>query len=561
MNFKNIIAIASILVLATSCIGGYLDVNDNPNKPTVGELNKLLTGAEQETSMAFAPGRYIGQGLSSYVFHLSSRETNNYGMSSSYAMLGNTWLQSYIYALKNTNAVIRTAEESENWIYAGIGKLLKAYVFTGVVDLWGDVPYHEFDVEGNYAPALDSSKDVYNALFDLIDEAIADLKKTEGNLLKPGADDLIYNGSVSKWVKMGNTLKLKLLVQSRKAKGDVAGWNEKLSAVLSENNFIGNGEDFEFKHTKKNNPEERHPAYTAEYEGGQSTFYISPWLYETMTGKDLNVTDNPFTNITDPRVPYYWVNQIKADGTAQNATDYRDGAFVSIFFASNATAAGNDQRATSTFIGIYPCGGKYDDGEGGKCDKNVGTGVAPEKMLQAYSVPFMLAELYLTGEATGDAKAAFKAGVERSITHVNSVTKAAAADGIIVPAIADGEKATPLTDFINKLLVAYDNAGSNEEKLRVVMTQKWIANYFNPVEAYSDIRRTGYPKTLDQSTQYAKSPYKSDKEPAVGPIEIPLSGLNAFPRVMWYPATEITRNPNVTNQGRNLTVPNLFWDK
>lgn len=50
------------------------------------------------------------------------------------------------------------------------------------------------------------------------------------------------------------------------------------------------------------------------------------------------------------------MNQIKNDATAQNNTDYRDGAFVSIFFASAGAAAANDQRVTSTFIGIYPCG-------------------------------------------------------------------------------------------------------------------------------------------------------------------------------------------------------------
>ena len=93
------------------------------------------------------------------------------------------------------------------------------------------------------------------------------------------------------------------------------------------------------------------------------------------------------------------------------------------------------------------------------------------------------------------------------------------------------------------------------------MTQKWIANFFNPVEAYNDIRRTGYPRLLDPSTDYAKSPYKSSKAPELGPIDIPLKGINAYPRAMWYPTSEVTRNPNVTNSGRNLSTPLVFWDK
>lgn len=553
-----IYVLASALMINTSCTKDFLDINDDPNKPTTAELNKVLTGAEYDVAKSFAPGNYIGTSLPSYVFHLSSREVDNFGITASQATLGNTWQQAYAYGLKNTNAVIKAAESTDNLIYAGIGKLLKAYTFASIVDLWGDIPYKEFDIEGNYAPAVDRGQDVYNGLFGLIDEAIGNLNNTESaNLLKPAADDVIYKGDKAKWIRMGNTLKLKLLVQSRKAKTEITDWNSKLSALLTENNFMKSGEDFEFKHTKKDNPDERNPAYVDEYLGGQSTYFISPWLYETMNGMDLNVKDNPFTGIVDPRIPYYWVNQIKADAAAQNATDYRNGAFVSIFFGSNSSGAGNDQRVTSTFVGIYPCGGKYDDGKGGKCDKSVGTGVAPEKMLQAYSVPFLLAELYLTGEATGDAKEALSNGIKRSMAHVNSVSQAAKADGAAVPTIGDETIGT----FITKVANRYDAASDNSEKLRIVMTQKWIANFFHSVEAYSDIRRTGYPTLLPQNTAYAQSPYKSNKEPEVGPMDIPLKGLNAFSRALWYPTDEVTRNPNVVNSGRNLTSPILFWDK
>lgn len=547
-------ALIPTLLACTSC-SKYLDINDNPNKPTTAELNKVLTGAEYDIAMSFASGNYIGSSLPSYVFHLSSREVDNYGIMNSTSTLGNTWQQGYVYGLKNTNAVIKAAEEGNNMIYAGIGKLMKAYAFANLVDLWGDIPYEEFDIEGNYAPKLDRSQDIYNSLLALIDEAIGNLEDTNAsNLLKPASDDLIYSGNVDKWVRMGNTLKLKLLVQSRKSKNDIPDWNTKLSTLLAENNFMRNGEDFEFKHTAKDSPDERHQAYVDEYLGGQSTYYISPWIYETMSGKNLNVTDNPFVNIKDPRIPYYWVNQIKADSEAQNATDYRDGAFVSIFFASNSSGASNDQRETSTFIGIYPCGGKYDNGQGGKCDAKVGNGIAPEKMLQSYSVPFILAELYLTGEASGDAKSALEEGIERSIIHVNAVAKASDPN---VPAISTENKDA----FIEQVLKKYDAAGSDEEKLRIVMTQKWIANFFNPVEAYTDIRRTGYPTLLPKNTTYAQSPYKTSQVPEQGPVNIPLKGINAFPRAMWYPSSEVTRNPNVTNEGRNLSNPILFWDK
>ena len=544
----------TLILLATSCQKDFLDINTDPNLPTTAELPKLLTNVEYNAGMTFAPGYYMGSILPSYVHHLTSREVDNYGISATAANLGNTWLQAYVSTLKNADAVIMSAETEENMIYAGIGKLIKAYVFAGLVDLWGDIPYSEFNVEAITAPKADASQDIYNNLISLIEEAKANLNDTEAaNLLKPKDADIIYKGDVEKWIRMANTLEMRLLVQSRKAKGEITDWSAKLTALLNENNFLQNGEDFELKHSAQDNPDERNQAYVDEYLGGQSTYYINPWFYEIMSGKTYNAKENPFAGITDPRIPYYWVNQKRATDEAQNETDYRDGAFISILMASNSSAAGNDQRATSTFIGIYPCGGKYDDGQGGKCDQSVGNGIAPEKMIQAYSVPFMLAELVLAGEIAGDAKAYLQEGIEKSVYHVNSVSVTSNAT---VPTIG-GET---LTTFLENIMKKYD-AASAEGKMEIVMTQKRIAKYFNSVEAYNDIRRTGYPKLFAPENGEAISPYLKDKTPTVGPQIVPLKGLNAFQRIMWYPNSEISRNPNIKNTGRNVSSSNVFWDK
>lgn len=556
-----------LLLLNVSC-GKYLDINDDPYKPTEAQIGKVLTGSQVEMANVFAPGYYIGPSLSSYTFHLTIKEVDNFGLIPSFPSLGNTWQQAYVFALKNIDFVIDEGIKENNMIYAGIGKLMKAYLFAGLVDIWGDIPFSEFNkVDDTKSPKIDSSKDIYNGLLDLIDEAVQDLsmKEVEGNpinTLKPGSDDLIYGGDVEKWKRMANTLELKLLVNSRKAKGEVPEWSSRLNNLLAKKDFIKAGEDFEFKHTAKDNPDERHPGYVDEYLGGQKGQFISPWLYETMVGKDVNVKDNPFKNIKDPRIPYYWYNQITTKGQAQNETDYRDGSFVSIFFASNSSYAGNDQGQTMSCIGIYPCGGKFDYGddeanaEGLKplVNKDVGNGVAPEKMLQAYSVPFMLAELYLTGEAQGDAREALKNGIEASIAHVNAVAQGSDKE---VPAIEEEAKET----FINKVLEVFD-ASDNDGKLKVVMTQKWIANFYHPVEAYTDMRRTGYPKIVDTSFgSKAQSPYASDRSGVVGPVDIPLGGINGYQRALYYPTSEVTRNNNVTNVDRNVMNPVLFWDK
>ena len=106
-----------------------------------------------------------------------------------------------------------------------------------------------------------------------------------------------------------------------------------------------------------------------------------------------------------------------------------------------------------TCVGIYPVGGKYDDGNGGAISAKTGTGIAPDKMLQAYSVPFMKAELVLAGEASGDAAALLSEGISASLTHVNTVSKAADAS---CPTIS----ADAATEFINNVLSRFDAANA-----------------------------------------------------------------------------------------------------
>ena len=97
----------------------------------------------------------------------------------------------------------------------------------------------------------------------------------------------------------------------------MTGWKSELTALLTENNFLANDEDLEFPHTDTKTPmDERNNTFIDEYEGGQKSVWISPWLYEVMNGKFYNFKDNPFKGIKDPRTNYYYYNQCTASGDA-----------------------------------------------------------------------------------------------------------------------------------------------------------------------------------------------------------------------------------------------------
>lgn len=548
----------AILLYLGSCTDDYLDINDDPNSPTTPELNQLLSGSQYYMVQALSQGNFIGTGLSSYVHHLVSREVQNYGMTPGANNPYNTWNYLYTYVLTDYDAIIANAEPEDNLIYAGIARTLKAYTFSVMVDLWGDVPFSEFNIPGLTAPSPDSSKDIYNALLTLLEEGKANLTAEAENKLKPGKDDFFYAGNAAKWVRLNNTIKLKLLLQSRKAKSDITDWQSKFNALISENAFIKEGEDFQFWFNNVTNPsDERHPAFSSLY--GQHTHFISPYFYETMMGHTYNTTDNPFAGIEDPRVPYYFYNQLP-DGArtdTESPHEYRNGNFVSIFFATTGPNSAGSNDHSYTKYGIYPIGAKYDDGTGGRiATAEEPTGIAPHKIITYAALKFMLAELALVGETTGDAAAILEEAIEASIDHVHSVVDKNEAAKNPAPKIGTSVREF----FVNAILTRF-NAANTEGKMRILMTQKWIHNFMSPVDVYTDYRRTGYPVFFDpQKTQdpgFGVNPTVTERSDA----RVPIATLASFPRSLYYPTNSETElNPNMT-QKTNLSTPFVFWDK
>lgn len=559
---NNKIFLFGVGLLAFSLAGCDLDINTDPYKVTELDVAQLLTAAEYEVAATFSEGGYINTPLEAYVQHTASREADNYSMREGDSWLGNTWEQAYRYAIKNCDEVIAQGESAGDSFFAGVGRVLRAYIYMSMVDLWGDIPYSEANKAGVETPKADNSLVIYNDLLVELNKAIAGLKDANAaNPLSIKNNDLFYKGDKAKWLKAANTLKLRLLVQSRKAKNDITDWKNELNSLLSEDNFIGDDEDLQFPHSSAKTPsDERKSGYVDEYEGSQKSMYINPWFYEILNGKTYNVKQNPLVGVADPRVPYYFYNQLTAADAAQNKTDYRDGGFVSIFMGSNSGYSSNNQENSMTCIGLYPVGGRFDNGKGGQLNpdgKITGNGTAPDKMLQAYSVPFMKAELVLSEGISGDARQLLEDGIRASIHHVNTVCKASD-DTITI--IGDAT----INGFLLGVLNLYDKAATPEKKLEIVMTEKWIANFFNSVEAYNDIRRTGYP-VLFKGNEERKiyTPYDQTAEPT------PLDELKAYdcvkildyPRIMWYPSSETqTNNANISNKSRNVTQANVFWD-
>jgi hypothetical protein len=509
--------------------------------------------------------------LAVYTHQMSTREeADQYGIIGQDVNLQTSWSKMYsssanpglvtpVYGvLQNLEDIIKNAKAAGNLRYVGIAKILKAYTYSQLVDIFGDVPFSEANKlkEGILYPKFDDDATIYPKLFTLLDEGIADLSNTTAiNALTPGTDDLIYGGNVDKWIRAANTIKLKMYTQIRKVKNVTA----EVNALIAGGKLINQTSDaFLIPYGPNGSTDDRNPGFFT-YFATQRSNHVSPWFYEILKGYNPRIlTSNP-----DPRLPYYIYNQVNATQASRdgNQTEYRDGPFVSIYFGSVGPDRDRTQQNTISLFGIYPIGGKYDDGSATIATSNSGTGAAPYRMITYADRLYLEAELINTGVITGDARAKLVAAVQESFKQVDYMITTYVKPTQSVPALVG---TAAVTTYINKVMAEYD-AGSATRQLEIIMTQKWISSVGSSVDQYTDYRRTGFPilfNPLDPTMApggRVQPPINGDPINPGAQKSVPVQLSKTYPLSLPWFSTELETNPNAPDQ-KNPSTYKVFWN-
>ncbi len=527
-NIRLYVALLSFLILG-SCKDG-LDINTDPNNPIDVPVSQILPAAQ--VAIGYNLGTVTGglsNAASTFVHQIVSFRVDQYNITGDY--VNNVWFGLYANGLNNLEIIIRKGTAAGDFQYVGIAKIMKAYTFSIMVDLWGNIPYSEA-LQGNaiIAPRFDNDREIYESLFELIDEGIADLARGGG--LVAGADDIIYGGDLGKWRRFAKTLKLKMYNQIRLER-DVRA---QVSALISEGDLLAaTGEDFELPYGTSTQPPNRNPAFLAEYAGGSRESFVSEWFYNTMRAVNPVI---PVPDSLDPRIPYYFYNQ-KANTTTEANAAVQIGRFITRRFGTEPGIGNANVTDLQTLHGLYPIGGRYDDGLGGPGRGTSGPGNVAQRLLPYFSRKFIEAELALTTGApvAGGARTALQDGVRAAFAKVNQIAAATPSAVQTVPQIPAAE----ITKYTNKVLALYDRAATNERRLEIIITQKWIASYGFGIDSYTDYRRTGYPRLYQ--------PNAADNTLSVNP----------FPLKFPYRVVDLVTNPNAPEQA-NVYTDRIFWD-
>lgn len=543
-------------MLFLSC-NDYLDVNTDKDNPTTAPLNLLLTNTQVSLNNTTDFLNYSGSVLQVYTHQMTVREEQDqYGAKVNNTGIQNEWQNLYL-TLTDIETLIRQGQQSEDLIYVGIAQMQKAYLMSVAVDIWGDVPFSDATklTSAVIAPKFDNQKDIYTALFQLIETAKSNIKSNKG--LAPSEDDLFYKGDTDKWIRFANTFKLKLYNQVRLTSDfDQAGFN----TLIAENNFFQSiDDDFQFIQTKNLSPtDERNKLFLESYNSSQFTTYMSPWFYEILKGMNPNIHNgNP-----DPRIKYYFYNQLKPgdlpelgdEDTGDPKADYWDAStgFFSIRFGSQGPWRDFSAENSNTYPGIFPCGGRYDDGKGEIMDATKATGVAPHRILTYDEFLYIQAELIQVGKLTGNAATKLEAAITASFAKVDQVV-ANSGTTQVVPILTGSDE---VSDFMNNIITEF-NSGNSAKKLEIIMTQKWVATFGDPADQYNDYRRTGFPILANPNSTTKE--YQLDNGDAF-PLDDSETVLNtAYPLSIFWPQSELNVNKNAPAQKTPGTYK-IFWD-
>lgn len=518
-----------VALLSLGSCSDYLDINDSPNNIGAEQMTPVvvLPGAitnnyrVQATRLNFVTGVF----MNSYAGNSYSYGTplvDEYTPNVSDSFYNDIW-DSFYRNSANFQAIINYPDATGDYVqYKAIAKVMKAYYMGILTDLYGDMPYSEaFGYQDNTTPKYDKGEDIYKTSIADIESAITAFNSGQG--LNPASADVVFQGSSSKWITFANTLKLRFLLRMSKVTGDMATYRDQKLATLKNAQFLLADATVNPGYSSKTNAQQN--PYT-------NYFYITsaatrPQNFGLITASENIAIALNGNSTNDTRSFYQKYNGIidgrrgrmfsliggKVEGVRQGATPGQPGAEAgrTVSKIHYGIVMGNLTPTTTQQLIDY---------------SSQKSGV----LISLAETKFLLAEAAIRYPSIfTDATGNFNAGVAASFAYFGATSTSSAS---YITAI----QTVPGLGII---------AGSSDNKIEAIMTQKWIAlTGVNPEQSYFDYNRTGYPQ----------SPLPTIATKAIRPLRL------------MYPGSEYATNTNnvPAMSGNDAFVKNQFtpfWNR
>jgi hypothetical protein len=529
MKLKNILytaaAAATMMVGYSSCKKSAFDINKNPNSATDSTVSYdvILPAALTNTGSIMANNWGFLQNWMGYWARSGTYAPNvteeTYQITTAFGngIWNGIYDNNYDYQIMQIKA-----KQAGATFYEGIARIMKAHNYQMLVDVYGNVPYFQaLKGNANTTPAYDKGIDVYKDLFRQIDTAITSIRTASTNK-DIVANDVMFAGNATLWVKFGNTIKLRMLVhlmgggilspQTTVSGIDIPGEFAKIA--LDGTGYLGAGENAQvnpgFKSDKPNPFYNNYKASTTGVQTANNVYYrANKW-----------------------GIGYYAYN-----GDLRQARVYEASAATGmkgVEYGLPPITANNSANLAGIGPGLYK------------------TNTAAQAILTSAESFFLQAEARQRGFITSGSTAAtlLRSGIIESFTYLGVANAATAAAAYI-----SGNAGYADVDIAAPALAAGLPAGG----LFTIISQKWFAlNGINTLEVWTDYRRVNLSATTPnfvygQAVSYDPGP----------PISVsPQNSSTKIPVRLLYPQNEYNYNPaNVGKEGTvNQFTSRIFWD-
>lgn len=459
----NSFIILCLLIILPGCDKKLEEINIDPTTiaPQDTDFNYLFTSAQLNTagnSNGFSFGIYESSisYSSTMMQHLSSTGPFEwYGDKYIYDGWSNSafWVSQYSSSIKTILDVTENTrkDEKKQDLY-NISRILKAFLFQRITDMYGDIPYFEAGlgyINGSTSPKYDLQKDIYAHLLLELEDAAQKLDAIAANSVAKA--DLFYGGNVAKWKKFAYSEMLRLAMRMSKVAPDSA---KKWSKKAVQGGVMDSNEDNAIcPHNAKGNSPVSNPVgvrltsnLAGDYQLAETFINFlkeknDPRLPHLTTVKQ-NPKDNTDLGNTNPAIQLGQPNGYDNKGGAEDI--------------SNAPNWPGDQNKYSVINGT-----------------TFAREDAPTFILTYAETALLLAEAAQRGWIGGTASDYYSKGVKAAILQLNQAGAT----------ISEGEA----DDYIKAQF--YDSA----KGLEMINRQYWIATFADWNETWCNWRRSGYP--------------------------------------------------------------------
>ncbi|HMG09082.1 MAG TPA: SusD/RagB family nutrient-binding outer membrane lipoprotein, partial [Mucilaginibacter sp.] len=222
---KRIFTVALLALSLGACKKSF-DINDNPNSSTNAYPGLVLTNALNTTATTTTGSyefyRFASPWIGYWNFSGSVSgflEERSYNITSNYSGATNTWpnlydnLEDYYYLEQQGKTLNKP-------YFVAFAKTIKAYDFQYLVDFYGNIPYSQALQSVKFIrPKYDKDITVYEDLAKQLDSAATLLKSSPKVASSDLSYDIVYGGDLTKWGKLVNTIKLRLLLRQTEIPG------------------------------------------------------------------------------------------------------------------------------------------------------------------------------------------------------------------------------------------------------------------------------------------------------------------------------------------------------